>query len=57
MKIMRMMIPGRKMMPLKNMMPVMLAKHEKMIRFEPNHNVYVITHHGKMMLGRKGRKG
>lgn len=57
MKITRMkMTPKRKMVQMKNMMPIMLTKHEKMIRREPNHNVHVITHHGKIMLGRKGRK-
>ncbi|GFO63197.1 hypothetical protein M1B72_17665 [Geomonas paludis] len=30
-------------------------KHEMMMRREPNHNVHVITHHGKIHSGRKGR--
>lgn len=33
----------------------MLIKHETMIRRTPNHNVHVMTHHGKVMVGRKGR--
>lgn len=33
----------------------MLAKHEMMIRREPNHNAHVITPHGKIQGGRKGR--
>ena len=28
----------------------------KKLRMTPNHNVHVITPHGKLMLGRKGRK-
>lgn len=28
----------------------------KKLRMTPNHNVHVITPHGKVMLGRKGRK-
>lgn len=35
----------------------MPGKHELMIRRAANHNVHVITHHGKVMHGRKGRKG
>ncbi|MBU5638988.1 hypothetical protein KOM00_19900 [Geomonas sp. Red69] len=33
----------------------MPLKHEMMIRREPNHNVHVITPHGKIHSGRKGR--
>ncbi|GAM09568.1 hypothetical protein OR1_01848 [Geobacter sp. OR-1] len=40
----------------KNAVP-MLAKHERMIRRAANHNLHVITHHGKVMVGRKGRTG
>jgi hypothetical protein len=36
-------------------MTPMLAKHEQMIRRAANHNVHIITHHGKIMVGRKGR--
>lgn len=39
----------------KSSKPVMPAKHEVMMRREPNHNVHVITHHGKIQVGRKGR--
>ena len=34
-----------------------LAKHELMIRRDGKHNTHVITHHGKVFFGRKGRKG
>lgn len=37
------------------MMMPMITRHETMIRRMPNHNVHTITHHGKVMLGRKGR--
>jgi len=30
-------------------------KHELMIRRASNHNVHIITHHGKILSGRKGR--
>jgi hypothetical protein len=33
----------------------MLARHERMIRRATNHNLHVITPHGKIMVGRKGR--
>ncbi len=39
----------------KGMAPV-LAKHEQMIRRATNHNLHIITHHGKVQVGRKGRK-
>jgi len=32
------------------------ATQLKKLRMTPNHNVHVITPHGKVMLGRKGRK-
>ena len=35
----------------------MPGKHELMIRRAANHNVHVITPHGKVQAGRKGRKG
>lgn len=41
-------------MPRRMMVP-MLTKHEHMIRRATNHNLHVITHHGKMQIGRKGR--
>ena len=53
--VMKGMMPPIK-MPRSIMMP-MMEKHEMMIRRAPNHNVHVITHHGKLMVGRKGRKG
>ena len=33
------------------------GKHEMMIRRATNHNVHMLTPHGKIMAGRKGRKG
>jgi len=33
------------------------GKHELMIRRAANHNVHVMTPHGKIFAGRKGRKG
>lgn len=35
----------------------MPGKHELMIRRAANHNAHVITPHGKVLAGRKGRKG
>lgn len=37
--------------------PVTMTKHDQLIRREPNHNVHVITHHGNIQSGRKGRTG
>jgi hypothetical protein len=34
-------------------MKTLMGKKHRMMK---NHNVHVITHHGKMMVGRKGRK-
>ncbi len=34
-------------------MKTLLGKKHRMMM---NHNVHVITHHGKLMVGRKGRK-
>ena len=34
-------------------MKTLMGKKHRMMK---NHNVHVITHHGKAMLGRKGRK-
>ncbi|HEY4744023.1 MAG TPA: hypothetical protein VIH45_05145 [Desulfuromonadaceae bacterium] len=33
------------------------GKHELMIRRAANHNAHIITPHGKIVAGRKGRKG
>jgi hypothetical protein len=33
----------------------MSGKHELIIRRATSHNVHIITHHGKVMVGRKGR--
>lgn len=44
------------MMPRRRMSAAMKVLMGKKLRMTPNHNVHVITHHGKMMLGRKGRK-
>lgn len=34
-------------------MKTLLGKKHRMMM---NHNVHIITHHGKLMVGRKGRK-
>ena len=34
----------------------MPGKHEHMIRRAANHNAHIITPHGKLYAGRKGRK-
>lgn len=47
-----MMLPPKT--PRRTMLP-MLTKHEQMIRRATNHNLHVITHHGKLQVGRKGR--
>lgn len=44
-----------KMMPRPKNMTTMPAKHEHLIRRTPNRNLHVITHHGKIQVGRKGR--
>lgn len=46
----------RTMMPRRRMSAAMKAQMGKKLRLTPNHNVHVITHHGKLMIGRKGRK-
>ncbi len=33
------------------------GRHELMLRRAANHNVHVMTPHGKIVAGRKGRKG
>ena len=33
------------------------GKHELMLRRAANHNVHMLTPHGKIFAGRKGRKG
>lgn len=33
------------------------GKHETMLRRAVNHNVHMLTPHGKIVAGRKGRKG
>jgi len=43
--------------PRKTTMTAMPGKHELMIRRAGNHNLHVITPHGKIQTGRKGRKG
>jgi len=46
----------RTMMPKHRMSTVAKIMLGKKLRMTPNHNVHIITHHGKVMLGRKGRK-
>jgi hypothetical protein len=41
--------------PRRRVTPIMIARHELMTRHTPNHNVHMITPHGKVMSGRKGR--
>ena len=57
MKEMNMTMPERKMLMQRDvaMKSVLLGKHKLMTRREPNHNVHVITPHGKVYAGRKGR--
>lgn len=52
---MRTMKPGTTMTrhPASGAMKALVGKKHRMMK---NHNVHVITHHGKMMVGRKGRK-
>ena len=46
----------RTMMPLRRAKAVMKVAQAKRLNKAPNHNVHVLTRHGKLMLGRKGRK-
>ena len=46
----------RTMMPRHRMNAAMKTLAGKKHRMMMNHNVHVITHHGKVMVGRKGRK-
>ena len=43
--------------PRHTLQMAMPGKHELMIRRAANHNVHIITPHGKIQAGRKGRKG
>ena len=46
----------RTMMPRRGTSIAMKTLMGKKHRMMKNHNVHVITHHGKAMVGRKGRK-
>ena len=46
----------RTLMPRMRMAAALKALTGKKLRLTPNHNVHIITPHGKLMLGRKGRK-
>jgi len=46
----------RTMRPLRRTSAANKMMQLKKLRMTPNHNVHVITPHGKLMLGRKGRK-
>ncbi len=46
----------RTMMPNHRMNVTIKALMDKKHRMMKNHNVHVITHNGKIMVGRKGRK-
>lgn len=43
--------------PRRKMTAMMTAKQETMLRRSANRNAHIITHHGKIQVGRKGRKG
>lgn len=47
----------RTMMTKRMAMMVMNSKHKLIVRRATNHNAHVITPHGKILAGRKGRKG
>jgi hypothetical protein len=44
------------MMPKRRLSAATKTVMGKKFRMTPNHNVHVITPHGKVMAGRKGRK-
>ena len=46
----------RTMTPLQRTNTAVKIMQVKKLRMTPNHNVHIITHHGKLMVGRKGRK-
>lgn len=46
----------RTMMPRHRASTAMKTLMGKKLRMMKNHNVHVITHHGKVVVGRKGRK-
>jgi hypothetical protein len=43
--------------PRKMMLLSMIDRHKIMLRRSANRNAHIITPHGKVMTGRKGRKG
>ena len=45
----------RTMMPRRRMIAAMKTRMTNTLRRTPNHNLHVMTHHGKIMCGRKGR--
>jgi len=46
----------RTMRSLRRVSAAVKVMQGKKLRMTPNHNVHIITPHGKVMLGRKGRK-
>lgn len=46
----------RTVMPRHRMNAAMKTLMGKKLRMMKNRNVHIITHHGKLMIGRKGRK-
>jgi hypothetical protein len=46
----------RTMMPQRKTSTAVKNAMGKKLRMTPNHNVHIITHHGKLTIGRKGRK-
>ena len=43
--------------PRRRTTAMMTVKHGMMLRRSTNLNAHIITHHGKVQVGRKGRKG
>jgi hypothetical protein len=43
--------------PRRRTMAMTTLKHGMMLRRSVNLNAHIITHHGKIRIGRKGRKG
>jgi hypothetical protein len=50
-------LKGMKTMPRTMRRMAATGKHELMLRRAANHNLHLMTPHGKIFAGRKGRKG
>jgi hypothetical protein len=44
-------------MPRRMMLMALIDRHKMMLRRSTNHNAHIITPHGKVLAGRKGRNG